>query len=148
MSGETWTLTGVILTALLTAIIAPMLDRRWRGKREEQEDARADRQTTATLVDTTLGRLLEEQNRMREQMSHEIEERDRRIDQLEDRIEKQGEVIAELRAELQAYRLGIAAPNGFISLPISVWRRIPEGVIAELPGRPFPGEDSDPGAQQ
>lgn len=131
--------TGIfgVLGFIITALVAPQVKTWFDNRRDQAADQKADKTTAASLLDKTLDRVLTEQARLRDQLNDEIRERDAKIAILEAKVDA-------LMAEVRDYKMGVTAPAGFISLPVAVWRRIPEGVIAELPGRPYPGEEQAP----
>lgn len=123
-----WVALISLLSVVVTAVVAPVVVERVKARhgREERRAEVQERKDEATAksadalakrVDDRIDALLEEHTRERIALREDLTRKDVRIGELERQVD-------ELRREVIGYRLGMAAPKGFVVVPLPLWERI------------------------
>ena len=123
-------LAGIIITAL----VAPRLDRKFKARQAASEEHRADRRDELTAI-------REEQRELRAALQHELAEARIREAEKDARIDVLEEKMRGLQMQVDMFKAGLAHPPGFILLPRNVWVGLRARLGDQLPPGPFVGED-------
>jgi hypothetical protein len=123
---------GGLSIAIVTYILAPIINDRVKARNAKVAKVQTDQVTLANRVDERIDKLMEDYDRLRSEAEERLRERDKRIDKLEREIE-------ELRMEVSAYRLGLAAPKGYVVVPLPLWEQVRERLGNEIHGH-YTGE--------